>query len=182
MQDRTIRRLRVLALSLAIGLAVGLPATAASAKKAKPRKMTCQEFVALDSKQQPAVVAYLDGYAQGGKTEEEIGELDVDREVGEVVKSCKTTPKETLAQKIVMHLPGGKKLIKPAKMTCEDYLAVDTTKQPLLYYFAAGYDHATKQVTEDAGEVDLDTTAWSFVEDCKTAPKESLWSKLKKRL
>jgi acid stress chaperone HdeA len=181
MQDRT-PRLRTLCLALALVLAVGLPATVASAKKVKPRKMTCQEFVALDAKQQPAVVAYLDGYAQGGKTEQEIGELDVDREIGAVVKTCKTTPHETLAQKIAMHLPGGKKLIKPAKMTCQEYMAVDSTKQPLAYYFAAGYDHATRKVSEEDGEIDLDTTAWSVVEDCKTAPKESVWAKLKKRL
>jgi hypothetical protein len=67
-------------------------------------------------------------------------------------------------------------------MTCEEYLSVETSKQPLVYYFAAGYDHATKKVTEDAGEVDLDTTAWDLSYDCKTAPKESLWAKLKKRL
>jgi HdeA/HdeB family len=177
-----VRSLGVLSLAVAFGLAGGLAASPAAAKKAKPRKMTCQEFVALDDDEQPSVVAYLDGYAEGGKGEEEIGALDVDRQIGEVVQSCKTTPHEGLAQKLLMHLPGGKKLIKPAKMTCEEYASVDASKQPLLYYFAAGYDHATKKVTEDAGEVDLDTTAWNVTEDCKTAPKESVWAKLKKHL
>lgn len=174
---------RLLTLTLAAGLALGLSASAASAaRKVKPAKMTCEEFVALGEKDQPAVVAYLDGYNQGKKMQQEVGELDVERQVGEIVTDCKTTPKLTLAEKVLKHVPGGKKLIKPAKMTCEEYATLAESKQPLVYYFASGYDHATKKVTEEAGSLDLDTDVATVVRECKTAPKESVWAKLKKHL
>jgi len=54
----------------------------ADAKTVKPTKMTCEEFLALGDSVKPAAVAYLDGYSKAGKLEEEnIGEVDVDREV-----------------------------------------------------------------------------------------------------
>ena len=151
---------RMLSLSLVAGLALGLSAAPAAAKKVKPRKMTCEEFVALDVSDQSAVLAYLDGHGQGA-TAVPVAELDVQRESGAIIEDCKTTPKETLAQKIVKHVPGGKKLIKPPKMTCEEFGALSSEEQPLAYYFASGYDHATNQVTEDAGEIDLDWPAFS---------------------
>src|SRR5438034_6662603 len=45
---------------------------------------------------EPAAVAYLDGYSKAGKLEEEnIGEVDVDREVAVIVVACKQEPNKT---------------------------------------------------------------------------------------
>ena len=50
-------------------LAIGLVASIAVAKTEKidPKRMTCAEFVALTEGVKPHVIAYLEGYDQGGK-------------------------------------------------------------------------------------------------------------------
>ena len=75
--------------------------TAAEAKKVASAKMTCEEFLGLSDDVKPEAVAYLDGYSKGGKLkEEDIGEVDVDREVAVLVVACKEEPKKTLWDKI----------------------------------------------------------------------------------
>jgi len=87
----------------------------ADAKTVKPTKMTCEEFLALGDDVKPAAVAYLDGYSKAGKIkEEDIGEVDVDREIAVLVVACKQDPKKTLWDKIRDHLPGGKRQVKPS--------------------------------------------------------------------
>jgi hypothetical protein len=166
-------------------LSIGLAWSATSAeagKKADPTKMTCEEFLGLSEDIQPRAVAFLDGYSKAGKlTEEDIGEVDVDRQMAVLVVACKEEPKKTLWDKVRAHLPGGKKKVKPAKMTCEEYMALDQSVRPEVDYFAEGYIRGTKVKANVAGEVDLERDVAVIYEECKPAPKESLWAKLKKK-
>ena len=165
---------------LAIGLTLS-PAPAA-AKKANLPKMTCEEFLGLSEDVQPRAVAWLDGYSKGGTLkEQDIGEVDVDRQMAVLVVACKEDPKKTLWDKVRAHLPGGKK-VKPTKMTCQEYVDLEQSVRPELVYWADGYAKGTKVKEDDVGEVDLERDVAVVYEDCKQAPKESLWAKIKKHV
>ncbi|TMA53323.1 MAG: hypothetical protein E6J76_04810 [Deltaproteobacteria bacterium] len=127
---------------LAIGLTLS-PAPAA-AKKANLPKMTCEEFLSLSEDVQPRAVAWLDGYSKGGTLkEQDIGEVDVDRQMAVLVVACKQDPKKTLWDKVRAHLPGGKK-VKPTKMTCQEYVDLEQSVRPELVYWADGYAKGTR--------------------------------------
>jgi len=49
-------------------------------------------------------------------------------------------------------------------------------------YWADGYEKGTKVKENDVGEVDLERDVAVVYEDCKQAPKESLWAKIKKHV
>ena len=156
------------------------PAAWAGAKKNAP-KMTCEEFAAQTPEAQTRVAAYLDGYSKGGKELAAESDVEVDRELDTLVVSCKQEPKATLWQKIQAKLPGGKKKVKPIKMTCEDFLALDSDVQPEVAYWLAGYNAAKHKEVAAAGEVDLETDTAVLVQECKPAPKTPLWEKIKKK-
>ena len=167
-------------LLLAIAVAAALVGSA-EAKKHNLPKMTCEEFLALGEDIQPRAVAWLDGYSKGGKLkEEDVGEIDVDRETAVLVVSCKEDPKKNLWEKIQEKLPGGKKRVKPVKMTCEDYVALSESERPELYYWAKGYNRGSKVKENVSGEVDLEKDTAVVYQECKQAPKESFWAKVKK--
>ena len=68
---------------------------------------------------------------------------------------------------------------KPAKMTCEEFLALDEVSRPKLVYWAEGFNRKGKP--EDA-VFDVDTTdrlVPVLVDVCTKAPKESFWQKVK---
>lgn len=156
-----------------------LPAVSRADSKKDPVKITCEEFAAATPEAQSRVAAYLDGYSKGGKKIEDIGEIDTDRELDVLVVSCTEQPKLTFWQKIEMKLPGGKKRVK-IPMTCEDFLALGTDDQPEAAYFLAGYNRAAKTQVDAVGEVDLERDVAVLVQECKPAPKESLWARIKK--
>jgi hypothetical protein len=165
---------------VALALAVAI-AGSAQAKKHNLPKMTCEEFLALGDDLQPRAVAWLDGYSKGGKVkEEDIGEVDIDRQTDVLVISCKQDPKKTLWEKIQEKMPGGSKRVKPVKMTCADYVALSETERPELYYWAKGYNRGSKTKEDVSGEVDLEKDVAVVVQECKQAPKESFWAKVKK--
>src|SRR5262245_16648860 len=165
--------------SIAWVLVFVLVLSGSAAAKQDPTKVTCDVFAASTPEAQERVAAYLDGYSKGGKKIEDVGEIDVNRELDVLVVSCKEEPKLTLWDKIKMKLPGGSKKIK-VPMTCEDYLALSSDVQPEAAYFLAGYNRAAKSEINAAGEVDLETDTAVLVQECKPAPKESLWARIKK--
>lgn len=68
---------------------------------------------------------------------------------------------------------------KPAKMTCEDFIALDEVSKPKLVYWAEGFNRKGKP---DDAVFDVDTTdrlVPVLVEVCTKAPKESFWKKAK---
>ena len=75
--------------------------------------------------------------------------------------------------------PAAAKKADPSKMTCEDFVGLESDLQPELYYYLDGYDRATKTQTDVAGEVDLEQDYATFIQVCKQAPKESFWTRLK---
>jgi HdeA/HdeB family len=164
--------------SIATVLAILCLAGAASAKQ-DPTKVTCEAFAAQTPEAQERVAAYLDGYSKGGKKIEDVGEIDVNRQLDVMVVSCKEAPKLTLWDKFKMHMPGGSKTIE-VPMTCEDYVALGSDVQPEAAYFLAGYNRAKKAEVAAAGEVDMETDVALLVQECKPTPKESLWAKIKK--
>lgn len=173
-----VRRHGGLLVAVALGFAL---VGSAQAKKHDVPKMTCEEFLALGESLQPRAVAWLDGYSKGGKLkEEDIGEIDVHRETEVLVVSCKEDPKKTLWEKIKEKMPGGKKRVKPVKMTCEEFVALSETERPELYYFAKGYNRGSKTKEDVSGEVDLEKDVAVVYQECKQAPKESFWAKVRK--
>jgi hypothetical protein len=62
-------------------------------------KMTCEEFLALGSSEQPEVAYWLAGYNSGGSVEE-AGQVDVDRDIAVLVEACKPAPKEGVWSRI----------------------------------------------------------------------------------
>jgi hypothetical protein len=66
--------------------------------------MTCEEFMAVGTEDQPEVAYFLAGYNRATKTEVgAAGEVDLERDVAVLVEDCKPTPKESLWSKIKKH-------------------------------------------------------------------------------
>ena len=170
--------MRKLVMMLAVTAGVTAGAISADAKTVNPPKMTCAEFLALSDKIQPRAVAWLDGYSAAGKLkEQEIGDVDVDRQTDTLVVVCQQDPKVTFWDKVKAHMPGGSKKIKPTKMTCDEFVAMDDTVKPEAVFWSEGYNAGVKK--EDVTQVDLERDINVVVVDCKQAPKESFWTKVK---
>ena len=86
------------------GLVAALPVHAGEKKQAD--MITCEEFLKMAPAAQERIAYWLDGYQEGnGKAAIEVVELDkFGQPVGEIIEDCKTTPKETLWQKLKKHL------------------------------------------------------------------------------
>lgn len=166
----------ILVLAAVIGFA--LPAFAA---KKNAVKMTCEEFAAQTPEAQTRIAAFLDGYSKGGKEIAADSEVEVDRVLDTLVVSCQQDPKVTVWDKIKAKMPGGKKRVKPVKMTCEEFLGLGKDVQPEVAYWLAGYNAAKKTDVSSSGEIDLETDTAVLIQECKPAPKASLWEKIKKK-
>jgi acid stress chaperone HdeA len=65
------------------------------------------------------------------------------------------------------------------KMNCEDFLALDESVKPKAVYWAVAYARGGKP---EAAVLDVEGTEKItplLVEECKAAPKESFWKKVK---
>ncbi len=175
-----MKRLVLSIASPAICLALLAAPTVARAKQ-DPAKITCEEFAATTPEGQARITAYLDGKSKSGKKVEEIGEVDVQRQLDVLVVSCQQAPKVTFWDKVKMHLPGGKKKVKPVAMTCEDFLSLSSDVQPEVAYWLAGYNSKTKTDVNAAGEVDLETDTAVLIQACKPTPKAPLWDRIKSK-
>jgi acid stress chaperone HdeA len=70
------------------------------------------------------------------------------------------------------------KPMSPAKMTCEDFLAVDDVYRPTLVYWVAGVDKLGVRET-DTMVVDTATPIGVIVEECKKTPKMAFKTKVR---
>ncbi len=71
---------------------------------------------------------------------------------------------------------------KPARMTCEEFVALDDVVKPKVVYWAEGFNHKGKAV--DAA-VDIDATdklVPVLVTECQKTPRASFWHEVKKHL
>ena len=171
-----MKRLSILIVAALVGVA--LPAAAA---KKNATKMTCEEFAAQTPEAQTRVAAFLDGYTKGGQKFDAASDVDVQRQLDVLVVSCQQDPKATLWDKIKAKMPFGSKKVKPVKMTCDEFLALGSDVQPEVAYWLAGYNAAKKTDVATSGEVDLETDTAVLLQECKPAPKASLWEKIKKK-
>ena len=74
------------------------------------------------------------------------------------------------------------KPIKPATLSCEDFLAVDEISRPAIVYWSEGVN--SKGKPED-GVFDIERTnrlVPVLIEDCKKEPQTPFWSKVKVEL
>lgn len=159
-------------------LLVASASVADAASKRNVPKMTCEEFTAHSTETQLREAAYLDGYSKRGKPIEDVAEVDVERDVDVLVVSCRENPKVTLWDKIRAHMPGGKKKVKAVKMNCEEYLSYTSDVQGEVAYFLAGY-HGAEVAGVD--EVDVEHDVAVLVQECKIAPKASVWERIKSK-
>jgi acid stress chaperone HdeA len=90
-----------------VGVVVAQGAQAQTTTKVKPMKMTCEEFVALDDSQKPAVVYYAAGVTSGGMQETDEVMVDTATPVATVVEECKKTPKMKFLTKFKQLLKSG---------------------------------------------------------------------------
>jgi len=70
------------------------------------------------------------------------------------------------------------KEMSPAKMKCEDFVAMDVVYQPALVCWVAGVDHLGVRET-DTMVVDTATPIALVVAECKKTPKASFKSKVR---
>ncbi|MET0154440.1 MAG: HdeA/HdeB family chaperone [Candidatus Binatia bacterium] len=92
------------ALAAVLGCMAALPVQAGEKKQAD--MITCEDFLKMAPASQERIAYWVDGYQEGnGKAAIEVIEFDkFGQPVGEIVEDCKTTPKETLWQKLKKRL------------------------------------------------------------------------------
>jgi hypothetical protein len=91
---------------LGVGLALGGAMAPGLAGAKQIDQITCEEFLAMDPKNQNRIAYWVDGY-EAAKGEVAIGTVAFDKfgqPIGALVEDCKATPKETLWQKLKKHL------------------------------------------------------------------------------
>ncbi|MFL9966977.1 HdeA/HdeB family chaperone [Paraburkholderia sediminicola] len=76
-------------------------------------------------------------------------------------------------------LADANKEMKPAKMTCQDFLVMDDVYKPQMVYWMDGYNNKGKMQPEDVVMVGQDETVAALVEECKKTPKQSFAQKVK---
>jgi len=180
-------------ITMLLTIAISTRPAAATGEKVDPTKMTCEAFVALAQAEQPRVLAWLDGYARAGRPATAVP-VAIEKEVDVIAAACRETPKQSLWQKVRAKLPGGSKqtVSDPAKMTCEEFVKLGRQVQPEVAYWLDGYNQGAEQGgTDTAGTkreggvgvplVALDRDVALMVKECREAPQESLWERIKTR-
>ncbi len=81
------------------------------------------------------------------------------------------------AHKTATHKAAAKKPI--AKMTCEDFVGLDESFQPKAVYWAVAYGKNGQPEAEAVDVEGVEKVVPVVVEECKKAPKESFWQKVK---
>jgi hypothetical protein len=66
-------------------------------------------------------------------------------------------------------------------MTCQEFVDLDKTTRPEVAYWLDGYNAATRTTESVVGQVDLERDTDVVLVECKQAPKESLWTKIKSK-
>jgi acid stress chaperone HdeA len=98
--------------------------------------------------------------------------------IGRVMMGIVTVATMTIATWAAADTAGA--VQKPlGNMTCEDFLGMDDVVQPKAVYWAVAYGQGGKP---EAAVLDVDATEQLvpvIIEECKKAPKESFWKKVK---
>ncbi len=83
----------------------------------------------------------------------------------------------TSAKKSPAHHAAAKKPL--STMTCEDFVGLDESFQPQAVYWAVAYGKNGQPEAEAVDVEGIETVIPYVVEECKKAPKESFWQKVK---
>jgi hypothetical protein len=67
----------------------------------------------------------------------------------------------------------------PAKMTCQDFLALDDVAKPKLVYWVEGVNSKGNPNGATFDVVTTDSLVPVLIQDCQAAPTESFWKKAK---
>ncbi len=70
------------------------------------------------------------------------------------------------------------KTFHPSRMSCQEFLSLDQVQQPKIIYWTEGANH---KGTSKNAVIDIDTVdnlVPVVVEQCKSSPRASLWSKI----
>lgn len=78
--------------------------------------------------------------------------------------------------------PASTAMKKPAKMTCEEFIALDDVQKPKVVYWAEGFSKKGKPIDSVVDIDETDRLIPILVTECKETPKLTLWQKLKKHL
>lgn len=81
------------------------------------------------------------------------------------------------AHKSPAHAAAAKKPM--AKMSCEDFVGLDESFQPKAVYWAVAYGKGGKPEADAVAVEGVETVVPFVVQECKKAPKESFWEKVK---
>ena len=78
--------------------------------------------------------------------------------------------------------PAAAAMKRPAKMTCEEFVALDDVQKPKVVYWAEGFSKKGKPVDSVVDLDETDRLIPILVTECKQTPKLTLWQKIKKHL
>jgi len=151
----------------------------------KPGEMTCEDFVALADVERPKIIYWAEGFNRKGKPVDAVVDVrETDKLVPVLVAECAKSPKQPLSQVIQHHdsipLKPMAAAPQPAKMSCEEFLAVEDVVQPKLVYWAAGFNKDGGATDSVVDITETDRIVPVLVKECKEAPKLTLWQKIKK--
>ena len=163
--------------------------TAASLAAAvhKPSEMTCEDYVALSEVDRPKIVYWAEGFNKSGKPVDSVIDVEqTDKLIPVFLTECTKTPKESLSKVIQQHAAAAPKPAvaapAPAKMNCEQFVALQDVVKPKVVYWAEGFgitkDGGAAEAVVDVAETDRLVPV--LVTECKETPKLTLWQKLKK--
>ena len=162
-------------------------ATADLATVYKPAEMTCEDFVAVAEVDRPKIVYWGEGFNKNGQAVDSVVDVDqTDRQLPVLVSDCAKTPKASLTKVVQQHAATASKPAAtapaPAKMSCEQFVALDDVTKQGLVYWAAGFNApsggaATDPVLDVAA---TDKLVPVLVAECSAAPKLTFWQKVKK--
>jgi HdeA/HdeB family protein len=158
-------------------------ATSAFAATHKPGEMTCADFLALADVEKPKIVYWAEGFNKNGRAIDSAFDIvETDRLVPVLVAECVKTPKESLSKVVQQHPSASKPATaaKPAKMTCEEFVALEDVAKPKVVYWAEGFNKDGK-ATDAVVDIDeTDRLVPTLISECKETPKLTLWQKIKK--
>ena len=112
-------------------------------------------------------------------------------EIANVVPFFSTSNEVKASEKIHVAASGKKGTVHPAathkaaakkplaKMTCEGFVGLDESFQPKAVYWAVAYGKGGKPEADEVAAEGVETVVPVVVQECKKAPKESFWEKVK---
>jgi hypothetical protein len=138
----------------------------------KPGEMTCEDFVALADVEKPKVVYWAEGFNKNGKALDSVVDVtETDKMVPIVVSDCMKFPKEPLVKAIQRQPAATMKPVatapKPAKMRCDEFVALEDVARPKVVYWAEGFNKDGGQPT--LSSISRKRTGW-FRFSSKSAP------------